>query len=215
MSGNFAYFENDPEGYLESRDLGARTQFDLESGDAFTLSYGDAYEFLPIPERISGALFQAGRYSFQDYQASYRLGPQRRIQGNVNVQWGGFYDGDRLSVGINQGRIEVTPQISMEPSLEFNWLDLPQQVESGQFDQHVARTRLTYTVTPRAYVSGLIQYNSGADSFSGNFRLRWEWAPGSELFLVYTEDRNTDVLDRWSTLNNNGLVIKVTRLLRL
>jgi hypothetical protein len=50
---------------------------------------------------------------------------------------------------------------------------------------------------------------------SGNFRFRWEWAPGSELFLVYTEDRNTNVLDRWSELSNRGLVIKVTRLLRI
>ena len=50
---------------------------------------------------------------------------------------------------------------------------------------------------------------------SGNFRLRWEWAPGSEIFVVYTEARTTDVLDRWSELVNRGLVIKVNRLLRV
>ena len=76
-------------------------------------------------------------------------------------------------------------------------------------------TRLTYTLTPRAYLSGLVQYNSGSDTFSSNFRFRWEWAPGSELFIVYTEDRDTDILDRWSELQNRGLVIKVNRLLRL
>lgn len=113
--------------------------------------------------------------------------------------------------GIGRGRIEITPQISVEPSISFNWIDLPQ----GQFDQHVAVTRLTYTMTPRAYVSGLVQYNSGNDTFSGNLRFRWEWAPGSELFLVYTEDRDTDVFDRWSVLRNRGFVIKVNRLLRI
>ena len=65
------------------------------------------------------------------------------------------------------------------------------------------------------YVSGLLQYNSGSDAFSSNFRFRWEWAPGSELFIVYTEDRDTDVFDRWSELSNRGFVIKVTRLLRM
>jgi hypothetical protein len=68
-----------------------------------------------------------------------------------------------------------------------------------------------------------VQYNftgidagaAGADTFSANVRFRWEWAPGSELFLVYTEDRNPDVTDRWSTLRNRGFVIKVNRLLRI
>jgi hypothetical protein len=131
------------------------------------------------------------------------------------VRWGAFYSGDRFSLGFGNGRVEVTPQLSLEPSLEFNWLDLPQETEPGEFNQHVARTRLTYTMTPRAYLSGLVQYNSGSESFSGNLRLRWEWAPGSELFIVYTEDRDTSVMDRWSELATRGLVIKVTRLMRL
>ncbi len=116
-------------------------------------------------------------------------------------------------MGFTQGRIEVLPQLSVEPSLEFNWIDVPE----GRFDQHVARARASYSVSPRMYVSGLVQYSTGSDSFSSNLRLRWEWAPGSEIFLVYTEDRDTDPLigDRWSELSNRGLVIKVNRLLRL
>ena len=64
-------------------------------------------------------------------------------------------------------------------------------------------------------MSGLVQYNSRSRALSGNFRVRWEWAPGSELFIVYTEDRNTDVLDRWSELSNRGFVIKINRLFRI
>jgi len=80
---------------------------------------------------------------------------------------------------------------------------------------HVAVARVTYTMSPRAYVSGLLQYNSGIDVVSGNFRLRWEWAPGSELFLVYTEDRDTDVTGRSSQLQTRGFVIKINRTLRI
>jgi len=46
-------------------------------------------------------------------------------------------------------------------------------------------------------------------------RLRWKRAPGSEFFIVYTEDRDTDSLDRWSDLSNRGRVIKVIRLFQL
>ena len=66
------------------------------------------------------------------------------------------------------------------------------------------------------FFSGLLQYNSSADIFSTNVRLRWEYSPGSELFVVYTEDRETDLLmpDRWSGLRNRGFVVKLNRLLR-
>jgi len=76
---------------------------------------------------------------------------------------------------------------------------------------------MSYSLNPRMYVSGLVQYSTGSDSFSTNLRFRWEWAPGSEIFVVYTEDRNTEPLltDRWSELSNRGLVIKVNRLFRL
>ena len=128
-----------------------------------------------------------------------------------SLRRGDYYGGTLTSAGLRGGRVELTPQLSLEPSISFNWIDLPQ----GRFDQHVAVTRPTYTLTPRAYVSGLVQYNSGSRAVSGNFRFRWEWAPGSKLFLVYTEDRNTDVLDRWSELSNRGFVIKINRLLRI
>ena len=120
--------------------------------------------------------------------SAFPEGPQRPYQGRLSLTYGDYFGGTLTSAGMGQGRLEVTPQISVEPSLSFNWIDLPQ----GQFDQHVAVTRVTYTMTPRAYVSGLVQYNSRSETVSGNFRFRWEWAPGSELFIVYTEDRDQD-----------------------
>ena len=49
-------------------------------------------------------------------------------------------------------------------------------------------------------------------------RYRWEYAPGSELFLVYTDERGTDDPLAPSTLvrglRNRVFVVKVNRLLR-
>ena len=39
-------------------------------------------------------------------------------------------------------------------------------------------------------------------------RVRWEYRPGSELFVVYSEARDTDVLDRSTELQNRGLTVK-------
>ena len=211
LQPNFNYLENEQAGYVESRNWGGQFGVEFENSDRFSVGYTDNYENLVADARISGATIPTGRYSFADVRLSYRLGPQRRYSGNLSLRRGDYYGGTVTSAELSRGRVEVTPQISLEPSISFNWIDLPQ----GRFNQHVAVTRLTYTLTPRAFVGGLVQFNSRSHAVSGNFRLRWEWAPGSELFLVYTEDRDTDVLDRWSELSNRGFVIKVNRLLRI
>ena len=54
-------------------------------------------------------------------------------------------------------------------------------------------------------------------SFGSNLRLRWEYSPGSELFVVYTDDRDvTGGLrpDRGWDLRNRGFVVKFNRLFR-
>jgi hypothetical protein len=212
------YTENERTAYVESKRYGGRFGVELENSDQLSVSWSYNYEGFLSEERISGATIPAGRYENPEWQLSYNMGPQRRFQGNAFFRRGDYYGGTITSPGI-RGRIEVTPAVSIEPSVSFNFIELPQ----GRFDQHLAVTRVTYTMTPRAYVSGLVQYNftgidagaAGADTFSANVRFRWEWAPGSELFLVYTEDRNPDVTDRWSTLRNRGFVIKVNRLLRI
>lgn len=209
------YLESERFGYVESRDWGAQASVQLENSDQFSVSYSDNFEYLVTDARISGATIPAGRYSFPEVQVSFRAGPQRRYSGNLSLRVGDYFGGTLRSAGLGGGRVELTPQISLEPSISFNWIDLPGALVPGRYDQHVAVTRLTYTLSPRAYVSGLVQYNSGSNAVSGNFRFRWEWAPGSELFLVYSEDRSTDVLDRWSGLSNRGFVIKVNRLLRI
>ena len=66
------------------------------------------------------------------------------------------------------GRVEMTPQITLEPSFSFSWIDLPQ----GTFTTQVVRTRAIYTLTPRMFFAGLVQYNSSSESLSSNLRLR-------------------------------------------
>ena len=216
FAGVLGYIENERLRFLESRNRMGRFEVEFENSDWLTVNFSDLYERLEEDTSISGANMPAGRYSFRDVEMSYFFGRHRRGSGDLSVTWGSFYSGNVISVSATSGRFEVLPQLSVEPSIELNWVDLPELQEfGGQFNQHVARTRITYSLTPRSFLSGLVQYNAGSDTFSTNIRLRWEWAPGSELFIVYTEDRNADVLDRWSELSNRGFVIKVNRLFRL
>jgi hypothetical protein len=200
-------------GDLETRQYGGDVGLELENSDQISLSVSDDFERLDRPFTIaSGVVIQPGDYDFTSFRASYNLGEQRRASATIALRVGEFWSGTNTSLGVTQGRVELTPQVSLEPSYSINWVRLPE----GDFDTHVARLRVTYTITPRMYVSGLTQYNSSDDVFSTNFRFRWEWSAGSELFVVYSEDRDTDPLtpDRTTELRNRGLVVKVNRLLQ-
>ena len=58
-----------------------------------------------------------------------------------------------------------------------------------------------------------MQFNSTTRRASANVRLRWEYRPGSELFVGYNEDRET-LLSRFPDLQNRALIIKINRLFR-
>ena len=203
----------DRTGVLETREAQGQFGIEFESSDQFNATYTRSYEFLDQPFPIApGVTIPVGGYGFQDGQMSYTFGQQRRLSGRLSVQHGSFFSGDKTTVGFSQGRLELTPQFSLEPSYSYNRVELPE----GLFTTQLVRTRTTYTMTPLMFVSALVQYNSSSDSLSTNVRLRWEYTPGSELFIVYNEDRDTDPLmpDRFSELRNRAFVIKVNRLFR-
>ena len=208
-SGTVDYIE-DTAGRLETREVEGEFQTEFENGDALLVSVEDVFEYLKEPFSIApGVTLPVGGYDFADLWVGYSLGTQRRFAGTVFFEQGGFFSGDKTTVGVRGGRFEVTPQISVEPSLSFNWVDLPE----GSFTTELVTARTTYTITPLMFVSAFVQYNSSNDSLGANLRLRWEYQPGSELFIVYNEQRDT-MTRGYPELENRAFIIKVNRLFR-
>ena len=84
----------------------------------------------------------------------------------------------------------------------------------GSFTTHLLGARLIYGVTARMFASALLQYSSVSRAVTANVRFRWEYQPGSELFLVFNEQRDTSVR-AFPALANRAFIIKITRLFRL
>ena len=126
------------------------------------------------------------------------------------MERGTFFDGHRTTVAFTRARVEVTDQFSFEPSVSLNWVDIP----AGAFTTNLAGSRLTYTISPLMFVSALLQYSTTGSLASANARFRWEYQPGSELFVVFNEERTT-ILGRFPDLRNRSFIVKVTRLFRL
>ena len=204
---DFAHI-TDPAGRLETRRLLALFRIEFESGDRAQVNYTDNFEFLPEEFEISdGVILPVGEYPFADWRFSYTFGPQRTVPSTISYRRGGFWSGERDALDFN-GRIEISPKFSIEPRLSLNWVDLPE----GDFNTRLVSARVNYTFSPRMAVSTFIQYNSSRDSVSSSVRFRWEYEPGSDLFVVYSEGRED--LSLTPFLANRTFVVKFTKLFR-
>jgi len=199
----------DGRGRLETREARGRFNIDFENNDRMNVEYTHSYEFLDDTFEIQpDVLIPPGSYRFQDVSATYTLGAQRTLAGSLTVARGSFFSGDQTQ-GSYSGRLEITPQVSIEPRMSINRVVLAE----GRFTTVLTGARATYTMTPRMFVGVLVQHNSSVGSLASNIRLRWEYEPGSDLFVVYSEGRDTDHRG-FPLLQNRSFVVKLTRLLR-
>ena len=204
------YIENGA-GQLESRERAAEFALEFQSSDRLTLNYTNSFEYLPRPFAIGGLVLPAGgSYAFDTVRAGYNIGQQRPVAANITAEYGTFYSGHKTSFSAARGRVPITNQLSVEPTYSFNKVTL----DEGRFTTHLLGSRVTYSVTPLMFVSALIQYNSGIDAVSTNARFRWEYRPGSELFVVYNEERNT-LTRSFPGINSRAFIVKINRLFRV
>ena len=207
--GGFDYITSRA-GVLETRLAQGRFAVLFENSDQFDVFYTRSYEFLDEPFPIAtDVVIPVGGYAFQDVRASFALGTQRRLAGTAAVQHGGFFSGDKTTMDLTSGRLKLNARLSVEPGVSFNWVRLPE----GDFTTELVTTRTTYSMTPLMFVSALLQYNSSSHALGANVRFRWEYQPGSELFVVYNEQRDT-LTPRFPELENRAFIIKVNRLFR-
>ena len=204
-----SYIENGA-GRVEKRDADGSFGIEFQNSDRLNVSYHTTYEFLPRPFTIAeGVTLPSGSYRYDRARIAMTFGGHRRMSGTVSAETGTFYDGQRTTFAVRSGRVEATPRFSLQPTLSLNWVDLP----AGAFRTTLAGSRVTFTMTPLAFTSALVQYNPSNHTVAANVRLRWEYQPGSELFVVYNEQRDVGS-GLTSDLANRTFIVKINRLFR-
>jgi hypothetical protein len=196
-------------GDLESRQAQMTFRMELEHGDEWNVDYERNFEYLAEPFEIApDVTLPLGEYRFDNVRLSYQLGPQRKVSGRVTAQFGGFYDGTRKEISY-RGRIETSSRFGLEPNLSFNRVILLE----GDFTATLVGIRATLNISPQMSLSSLVQYQSLDSNFLTNVRFRWEYRPGSDFFVVYSDGRTT-ALEEPLYLQSRTLAVKITRLVR-
>ena len=194
---------------LESSELGPEWRIEAKSGSILTLAAKALHEDLLDPFRLSDdAGVPAGRHSFYDLSASYTVSRTSLVRWVAKADMGSFYDGSRLSLGL-------APAWSVSRHLEFTvnyQYDRIRFADRGErLDAHIARLRVETALTPTLSVVAFLQSNSAIHGIISNFRLRFNPREGSDLYVVYNGQLNTDRYRQVPTLpltDSRTLLIK-------
>jgi hypothetical protein len=206
---SFDYVTDAPAIEVQSREASGLFRIDFQSSDQFSAEHSREYELLPGQFSIApGVIVPAGGYSYSTSRVSYSLGQQRRVSGRFSASTGSLYGGTKSDVTYS-GRWGVIPQFSLEPSMTLARGSLP----AGDFTARLIGSRFTVTPTARMQISSLVQFNVDGNSLTASARLRWEYTGGSDLFVVYSDGRDTRNAGLPGLLNRT-FAIKATRLVR-
>ncbi len=148
-----------------------------------------------------------GTYDATNVTAFLTASPSRPVTFQGRLTASAFYGGTLRSLSGTLG-LAPSPQIAVSLGHTRNRVDIP----SGEFTADISSVRASYSFSTRLTTNLLVQYNSLDELFSVNFRLNFIHRPGSDLFLVFSEQRGEDV-ELWDLLDR-GVALKVTYLRR-
>ena len=117
---------------------------------------------------------------------------------------------------MSPGRVSILKQLSVEPTISIS-----AHRAAGRRVHHDSWRARAWTTGSRRSCSRAACCSTAPPTAPSarNLRFRWEYRPGSELFLVYTDERDTTD-DAFATpttvrgLKNRAFVVKINRLLR-
>ena len=191
------------ENELETQDITFDTQFSLEAGDRIGFQLKNTTENLQNEFILEGEEIPSGEYNFTAFQASIRSSSSRMIFGEVRLEFGQFYHGNRSGLLLD-ATFRPSAKFSIEPFVEFNRITLPGE----EFDANAFGGRISYSFSTTLFTKLFTQWSTDTDVLSANFLLNYIYRPGSDFYLVF--DQNYDTRDGGIKLLGWAVVGKIT-----
>jgi hypothetical protein len=209
----FSTFRNS-DGALESGQYAVWLQWDTKAGGGGWIEPKLFHENVLTPFRIGNRVdIPAGSYSFADLQLVFTMPAGARLRTNIDVRAGTYFDGRRAQV-IMTPTWNLSRYLELGADYQMSLLRFPDRDQQANI--HVARLRVRSALNARTSGNAFVQYNSTADRLDFNVRLRYAFAEGTDLWLVYNEGLDTErtreqLTGEWSPRSlARALILKYT-----
>jgi len=124
-----------------------------------------------------------GLYHFARHQFTYGSGQDRRLTYNFFERFGGYYGGS-----LNEFRVRANyrPTAKFSISVSETWDRFRLPLPNGKFSVLLASLQANYSFTRFLTSTSLIQMDtSNTQAVSANFRLRYNYRPDSDVYIIY------------------------------
>ncbi len=201
-------YQSTVDGRFQDREFGLSMGPNWDAGDNFSLGFTRGAEQVDRSFVLADSVpVAAARYDTDEWSFRGSTGGRRMWSLSANLRGGDLYGGDLLRYG---GTFTLAPTPSFAFTAGFDRNDV--ELAGGAFTADVTSLRFTWALSTRVTTNALFQYNGLTDQLLTNVRFNFIHRPGSDLYLVFTEDRERED-DVWRT-EDRGMVVKLTYLVR-
>ncbi|MEQ8577792.1 MAG: DUF5916 domain-containing protein [Balneola sp.] len=154
-------------------------------------------------------------YDFFESNFSYRSPNSKKLRINATFEYGKLFDGRRVQLEVEP---ELVANIHWEigGSYQITDLDFPetQGRDKERFTAHLGQIRAQYALNKKLSTSAFIQYSNIEELAGVNFRFRYNFSEGRDLWFVINEqsytvkDQRNMGLPRLPTLQSGSILIK-------
>jgi hypothetical protein len=182
-TGTWYNFVTDLNDKLESRENGVWAGFMTPDTDVFFVNLFNDFEsvsssfFLP-----KGVLVPAGDYTWTSANIHAESSVARPISFTGEIECCSYYNGDllRTFVGVNW-----RPDSTFDIGLNHQFFNIT--MPTGDVEIQIYALNLQINFTPDMQIKTQAQYDNISEGFGLSARYRWEFSPGSELFVALGE----------------------------
>jgi len=208
-------YQTDDYNRVLNREATATFIADFENTSKLTLTARQAFEYLEEDFEIRpGLVIPRERYNNTTFLGTLNFDRSKPINGSVNVNGGEFYSGTSYGGGLG---INVKTHYRFQANInyKYNRVKLP----IGDFHTNHLSLRVRYSFSTKLFVKGFFQWvddpleNNGKDQISANIILRYIYRPGSDFYLVFSQENLSD-WGRRHQIRNRTVLAKLDFFLR-
>jgi hypothetical protein len=146
-------------------------------------------------------VLQKGKYNFGFLQIKFQSNFLRPFSWGLVFEQGGYYNGKRTTYSGNI-KYRSQPWGNFEIDFIYNRIIL----NGIEIHPLIVGPTIEFAFSNNLFWTTFLQYNTQIKNFNINSRLQWRFKPGSDIFLVYTDNYLTDGLFHKS----RSLVFKIS-----
>lgn len=151
-----------------------------------------------------------GHYNYSNLMGTITTPQSQPLYIMFMTEAGQYYDGGRVSFRL-QPVWNISKHLELGGTYNLDYVSV--RGRNASMINHIAGIKALYMLDTKLSVNAYIQYNTALHGIITNFRLRYNPGEGNDLYIVFNEDRNSDLnrqIPELPVFNSRAIMLKYT-----